>query len=82
MDNDEHCWLYRGYLLMCEGERRLIGGGYRAVVAVAPYDDLDSAEIADSPGEVLLISEEDAVAFGRAWATARVDKILGPPSLD
>ncbi len=78
MDKDEHCWVYRGYLLMCEGEPRLRGGGYRAVAAVARCDDLDGAVVADSPEDVLLISEEAAVAYGREWATEWVDKLLGP----
>ena len=73
---DDNCWAYRGFVLMAEAKPR--GPGYKVTAAVMPDGHPEEAVIAESPDDVVLISAEAAVAYGCAWATEFVDKLLGP----
>lgn len=72
---DDNCWVYRGFVLMSEPKPR--GPGYTVTAAVMPAGRPEEAVLADSPDDVVLISAEAAVAYGRAWGTEFVDALLG-----
>ena len=75
MDEEERCFYYKGFLLMCDPQP-LSSGGYRAKVAVCLPREGDRADVvlAESPDGVHLISEEAAVEYARSWAVDWVDR--------
>jgi hypothetical protein len=76
VEEGERCFLYRGYLLMCD-PTRLEGGGYRANAVVCRADQTGDAVVASTPAELVFISELAAVAHARAWAAHWVDESMG-----
>jgi hypothetical protein len=72
VDEDERCFYYRGFLLMCDPTPKE-GGGYRANAVVIRRGDPGGGFVAESPEGVHLISEEAAVEYAKAWAVAWVD---------
>jgi len=75
MDQDERCFYYKGFVLMCD-PIRLESGGFRAKVAVCLPREDGKADVvlAESPEGVHVISEEAAVEYARSWAVEWVDK--------
>jgi hypothetical protein len=76
MEEDERCFFYRGYLLMCD-PTRLGGGGYQANAVVVRADQTGDTVIATSPEKLVFITEEAAVAHSRSWAVQWVDEHAG-----
>jgi hypothetical protein len=73
---DERCFYYRGYLLMCD-PARLNGGGYRAQAVVCRADQTGDTLIASTQTGLVFISEGAAVMHARSWAAHWVDDQLG-----
>jgi hypothetical protein len=74
MDEDERCFLYRGYLLMCD-PTRLDGGGFQANAVVVRADKTGDTVVAASLEKLVFISEEPAVAHAKEWAAHWVDEL-------
>ena len=72
MHSDDCYFHYRGFLLICD-PAPLEGGGYRARAAIARYDGTGDTLVASSPEDVVLITEEAAVEYARAWAVDWID---------
>lgn len=73
MEEDERCFHYRGYLLMCD-PTRLGGGGYQANAVIVRADQTGDTLFAASPEKLIFISEEAAVEHARSWAAQWVDE--------
>lgn len=73
MDEDERCFYYKGYLLMCD-PTPLESGGFRANAVICRPHSSDSVAFAESPEGVHLITEGAAVEYARTWAIQWVDQ--------
>jgi len=76
MHADERCFLYRGYLFMCD-PTRLDGAGYKANAVVVRADQTGDIVVAASLEKLIFISEDAAVAHAREWAAHWVDEQVG-----
>lgn len=74
MDED-HCWLYRGFLIMAEGRRRPHSQGYEAVGAVIRQSSSPQTVLAESPAGIIFVTEEAAVAYAREWGIELIDAL-------
>jgi hypothetical protein len=73
MDEDERCFYYKGFLLMCD-PTPLKSGGFRAnAVVCRPGIGDGHTVIAESPPGVHVISEAAAVEYSKGWAIGWVD---------
>ena len=77
MNEDECCFYYKGFVLMCD-PTPLESGGFRANAVICRPNLEGQLEgqtvIAESPQGVHLISEEAAVEYARSWAVDWVDR--------
>jgi len=68
----EETYSYRGFLLICV-PAQMKCGGWSATGAVVNYSGRHDVVIADTPGDVILISKKAAVEYARAWGVEWVD---------
>lgn len=84
MDEDERCFYYKGFLLMCD-PAPLDLGGFRANAVICRPGGQGETVIAESLAGTHLISEEAAVEYAKGWAMSYVDMYLSgaePPTAE
>ena len=72
MKEEDRCFHYRGFLLMCDPTPA--GRGFQANAVVIRRDGMSDAVLASSPSGVYFITEEAAVEYAMAWAVSWVDR--------
>ncbi|MBB5357558.1 hypothetical protein HDE76_000740 [Rhodanobacter sp. ANJX3] len=74
-ERDEETFCYRGFLLICV-PCQMQCGGWSASAAVVNYSGPHDVVVADTPGDLTLISKKAAVEYAQAWGKQWVDDSL------
>jgi len=72
VEDDDRCFQYRGYVLMCD-PTQLGCGGYRAHAVVIKNDLVGCAMASLAPDNVLFLSKRGATEHAKEWASHWVD---------
>jgi len=75
MDEDERCFYYKGFLLMCD-PTPLESGGFQARAVIHRQSGDALTVFSESPPGVHVISEAAAVEYAKSWAISWVDSYV------